>query len=669
MNDIGDPRYLEALKKASERIRELRAENEKLKRNGSVAVIGMGCRFPGGADSVGNFWDLLVNGKDAVGEIPADRWDAAAYFDADPDKPGRMYTCNGAFLSDVAGFDATFFGITPREAEAMDPQQRLLLETSWEAVEDAVLDPRALAGSKTGVFIGLSNYDYIQAHIHSGDVNRITAHSGSGVMFSTAAGRLSFFYDLRGPCVTTDTACSSSLVSLHLAMQSLRNGECDVAMAGGVNLLLSLDSYIALCKVKALSPDGRCRTFDAAANGYGRGEGCGLLILKRLADAERDGDRIIAVLAGAAVNHDGRSNGLTAPNGVAQQAVIQAALQDAGVAPDGVDYVEAHGTGTALGDPIEVNALQEVFRARAGRPLLLGSVKSNIGHTEAAAGIAGVIKVILALQNRKLPPSLHFASPNQHIDWSKGSVRVVDDLVDWPSEGRVRVAGVSSFGLSGTNAHVVVTEAPVPAPAKELPADRPVHVLPLSAHSPEALRALCQRYDEYLAAAPEFRLADICYSAAHRSHLRERAAITGESVSEIRHGLAAFQGKASPRTRARSQSKGAVWLFSGQGSLYAGMGRELYQDQPVFRRALEQCSDLAGAILGRSLIDHLYADDAADDRLSETALTQPALFGLQYALAELWKSWGLHPLPGTASASTRRLVSPESFPSKPRSAW
>ena len=401
MDQQVEARYREALTKASTKIRDLLAENAALKRQSPVAVIGVGCRFPGGCDSPELFWELLARGGDAVGEIPRSRWDVDRFYDPDPDAPGKMYTRCGAFLGGVSEFDASFFAITPREAESLDPQQRLLLEVSWEALENAGLDIRKLRGSQTGIFVGQTNYDYFEAQVHSGDVRRITPHSGSGVMASIASGRLSYFYDFRGPSLTVDTACSSSLVSLHLAVESLERHEADLALAGGVNLLLSPAGYVALSKVKALAADGRCRAFDNSAAGYGRGEGCGLVVLKRLPDAQRDGDRILAVVAGSAVNHDGRSNGLTAPNGLAQQAVIRKALEKAGLSPDSLDYVEAHGTGTELGDPIEFNALrQAISGGRRERPLLVGSVKTNIGHTEAAAGIAGVIKLILALEYR-----------------------------------------------------------------------------------------------------------------------------------------------------------------------------------------------------------------------------------------------------------------------------
>ncbi|MYM89309.1 hypothetical protein GTP91_19295, partial [Rugamonas sp. FT82W] len=486
--------YVEALRSASIHLRTLRDENAALRAASPIAVVGMGCRYPGGADDPERFWELLAEGRDAVAPIPPERFDTELWYSANPSDPGRIYVREASLIGDVRGFDPGFFHITPAEAEAMDPQQRLLLEVSWEAFEDARIDTRRLAGTRAGVFIGLSNYDYIQAHVHSGDPARITPYSGSGVMFSTAAGRLSYFYDFRGPCITLDTACSSSLVALDAAIKALRRRDCDTALAGGVSLILSPDSSVALCKVQALAADGRSRAFDDRASGYGRGEGCGLLVLKRLDDALRDGDPVHAVLAGSAVNHDGRSNGLTAPNGLAQQAVIRAALADAQLAPDAVEYIEAHGTGTPLGDPIEFGALDAVFGKRAPeRALLLGSVKTNIGHTEAAAGIAGVIKTILAMRHATLPASLHFETPNHHIDWAAASIQVLATQRAWAA----RAAGISSFGLSGTNAHLIVA-AP---PARE--ADRAApslpHVLALSAATPAALTAMAAAWEARLA--------------------------------------------------------------------------------------------------------------------------------------------------------------------------
>ncbi|MEW6234512.1 MAG: amino acid adenylation domain-containing protein [Candidatus Omnitrophota bacterium] len=651
MDQAAEQKYVQTLKKASAKIKELLAENDSLKKKEPIAVIGVGCRFPGDANSPEAFWNLLINGVDAVAEIPPDRWDVDAYYDPNGDAPGKMYTRCGAFLKNADRFDAAFFGITPREAEAIDPQQRILLEVSWETLENAGVNIAKLRGSRTGVFLGLSNYDYIQAHIHSGDAARITPYSGSGVMFSTAAGRLSYTYDFRGPCLTVDTACSSSLVSLHLAIQSLWSGESDLALTGGVNLLLSLDSFIALAKVNALSRDGRCRTFDNAASGYGRGEGCGLILLKRLSEAQRDGDRLLAVIRGAAVNHDGRSNGLTAPNGPAQREAIRKALDAADLSPNDVDYIEAHGTGTILGDPIEVNALSEVFRK--GRPpekkLLIGSVKTNIGHTEASAGIAGVIKVILSLQHKKIPASLHYHTPNQHIPWNETPIKVVSEAMDWIKTDAPRVAGVSSFGLSGTNAHVLIEEAPEFSPAANVKAERPLHILPLSAQNDIALQELGERYRQFLSedGSP---LADLCHTVINRAHFTQRLALIGASKEEMAQALEAYgKGEAAPnliQSREKSElgAKGIAFLYTGQGAQYVGMGRVLFQTQAVFREALERCDALLRTQFKPSLIDLLYSEAAEEvEALNQTAITQPALFAIEYALTELWSSWGITP--------------------------
>ncbi|WP_316976892.1 non-ribosomal peptide synthetase [Shumkonia mesophila] len=612
MTGASDAPYVAALKRASETIKELLGENARLRQRSPIAVVGVACRFPAGGNSPGEFWDVLAEGRDAVAPVPKERWDVERWWDADPEAPGKLYTRTGAFLDDVKGFDPAFFNITPKEAHALDPQQRLLLELSWEAFEAAGQDVRRLAGSRTGVYVGLSNYDYVQAHVHSGDPARIDAYSGSGVMFSTAAGRLSYFYDLKGPCVTLDTACSSSLVALDLAMKSLRRRECDVALAGGGSLMLSPDSTVALCKVKALAADGRSRAFDDDATGYGRGEGGGLLVLKRLDDALRAGDPIQAVLAGSAVNHDGRSNGLTAPNGLAQQQVIRDALADAGLTPDAIDYVEAHGTGTPLGDPIEFGALSAVFGRRPpGRDLWLGSVKTNIGHTEAAAGIAGVIKVILALRHRRLPKSLHFIRPNRHIDWATSSIKMVDEARDWEKGAGPRAAGISSFGLSGTNAHVVVAEPPMAEPVAAVAGpERSRHVLPLSAATGVALQALAKRWQARLEAADPAEIADLCHTAARRTALRERLAVTGATPADLAAALSSLPGERFTRRRRCIGGKGVVFLFGGHGEGWMA-ARALAETQPAFRAAFDRHGG-----------DH---------------------YALQRALVDLWAAWGVRP--------------------------
>jgi amino acid adenylation domain-containing protein/non-ribosomal peptide synthase protein (TIGR01720 family) len=642
---MNEQQYIEALRKASAKLRELIAENAALKIREPIAVIGIGCRFPGGANSPESFWRLLEDGRDAVDEIPSARWDVDRYYDPDPQAPGRMYTRSGGFLDRVEEFDAAFFGISPKEAESMDPQQRIALEVSWEAFEHANLNVRSLRGSKTGVFLGLSNYDYIQAHIHSGDVTRITPHSGSGVMFSTAAGRLSYTYDFRGPCLTVDTACSSSLTALHLAAGSLQSGESDLALAGGVNLLLSLDSYIALSKVNALSADGRCRAFDDSASGYGRGEGCGFLVLRRLSDAIRGGDRILALIKGSAMNHDGRSNGLTAPNGPAQQAVIREALVHAGLEPAQIDYIEAHGTGTSLGDPIEFQSLEAVFAGARERKLLLGSVKTNIGHTEAAAGIAGVIKAILAMGRGTIPASLHYDKPNRHIAWSNSGIEVTGDSRPWP-DSSVRAAGVSSFGLSGTNAHVILQQAPAPAEGSEFarPAERACYILPVSAASEYSLRALGSEYAEALAAHGKWELTDFCSAAARRAAFSHREAFIAKDKGAMVEALRNPGPPSVVRRRIeRTGSNGLVFVYPGQGAQYTGMAQELFRSSRIFREALELCDEAIREELGGSLIHCIQSGTLGGKELDSTAIAQPALCAVEYALTQLWNSWGVYP--------------------------
>ncbi|MEI6702305.1 MAG: aminotransferase class III-fold pyridoxal phosphate-dependent enzyme, partial [Deltaproteobacteria bacterium] len=458
MTSEQEQKYRDTLAKASSRIKELMVQVNELKGTGRIAVVGIGCRFPGKADSPEAFWALLENGVDAVTEVPADRWNAADWYDPDPSASGKSYTDRGAFLGldELKEFDASFFGISPIEAASLDPQQRLLLETSWEALERSGIEPKSLRGSRTGVFVGICGSDYAQGGLHSGDPGCINPFSFTGVLPSVASGRISYLLDLHGPNLSLDTACSSSLVAILLAIKSLLSRDCDAALAGGVNLILTPGSFVALSSISALSADGICRPFGDNANGYVRGEGCGILYLKRLEDAERAGDPIIAVLRGGAMNHDGRSNGLTAPNALSQQEVIRSALFHSGMTPDEIDAIETHGTGTPLGDPIEVRSLTTVFGSRSELPV--GSVKSNIGHLEVAAGVAGAIKAILMVNRGMLPPSLHARQLNSHIPWDNTPVQVIQESRPFPNTGRLRAVGVSSFGFSGANAHLIVQE-------------------------------------------------------------------------------------------------------------------------------------------------------------------------------------------------------------------
>ncbi|MEZ4867755.1 MAG: SDR family NAD(P)-dependent oxidoreductase [Caldilineaceae bacterium] len=679
-------------------LKEAKAQLEAVERRETepIAIIGMGCRFPGGANDPDAFWQVLREGRDLIRDVPAERWDINAYYDPDPAAPDKMYTRQGAFLdTSIFEFDAAFFGISPREAVSMDPQHRLLLEVSWEAIEQAGYAPRSIP-VQTGVFIGIGQNDYVQVQTES--CAELTAYSGTGNGFSFAAGRLSYWLGLQGPNLAVDTACSSSLVALHLAVMSLRANECPLAIVGGVQLMISPTVSVGLSRMQALAPDGRCKTFDAAADGYGRGEGCGIVVLKRLSDAQRDGDQILAVIRGSAINHDGPASGLTVPNRQAQEALLRQALKNARVEAHEVSYIDAHGTGTALGDPIEVRALAAVMGERP-TPLLIGSVKTNIGHLEAAAGIAGVIKVVLALQHGCIPAHLNFKTPNPHIAWDQLPLAVPTGLTPWPTT--TPCAGVSSFGLSGANAHVILGQAPTTAtPAtnasdlgapEQQQATPPVQLLTVSTKTKESLQQLAARYDKFLATNPTLAVTDLCWTAnTGRAQLGHRLAVVAESVPHLREQLATFAaagatgiygqlpaGKAQPKL---------AFLFTGQGSQYVDMGRTLYETQPVFRRALERCNEILAAELEESLLSILYPGGETGDgrretgvgsretgvgsrgtgdglrdnqakiqnpnpvlsgaevsKIDQTGYTQPALFALEYALAELWHAWGIRP--------------------------
>jgi acyl transferase domain-containing protein/SAM-dependent methyltransferase/acyl carrier protein len=628
--------------------RRLKAKVEALERerHEPIAIIGLGCRFPG-ADNPEAFWNLLLSGTDAIREVPADRWDINSLYDPDPDAPGRVSSRWGGFLNGVDRFDPHLFGISPREAQTMDPQQRLALEVAWEAIENAAQPFDRLPGSATGVFLGIGASDYLQLHTELDDLERIDAYLATGNSHSVAAGRLSYVLGLQGPSLSVDTACSSSLVAVHLACQSLRTGECRMALAGGVNTILWVDNTISLSKAHMLAPDGRCKTFDAAADGFVRAEGCGMVVLKRLSDAIADGDRMVATILGSACNQDGRSSGLTAPNGPSQEAVIRQALGRARIEASQVGYVETHGTGTSLGDPIEVQALGNVLckDRRPDDPLLLGSAKTNIGHLEAAAGVAGLIKAALCVERGKIPAHLHFKTPNPHIRWEDYALSIPTASREWNS-GRGRIAAVSAFGFSGTNAHLIVGQAPqVPAPPSAI--ERPLHLLVLSAQNQKALEELAAVQGNYLAANRDADLASVCFTLnTGRAHLNERAALTASSVDELCGKLENLSTGNVASTIARGEFTGGgapelVYLFTGQGSQYVGMGRELWLTQPTFRRALDECAGLLERDLDRPLLDVMFSGDGS--LLQQTAYTQPALFSLEYALYQLWQSWGLKP--------------------------
>jgi myxalamid-type polyketide synthase MxaB len=619
-------------------------------RSEPIAIIGIGCRLPGNVASPGDYWSLLSGGVDAITEIPPDRWAISEHFDPRPGTPGKTYSRWGGFMDRIDLFDADFFGISPREAVRMDPQQRVFLEVAWEALEHAGIPPHSLKESDTGIFVGTTVSDYLQLHLRQGTREDFDAYMVTGNSSNAISGRLAYFLGTHGPSLSIDTACSSSLVAVDRACRSVRDGECSMAIAGGVNLILTPEMFYSLSNWRMLARDGRCKTFDAAADGFVRAEGCGIVVLKRLREARANNDRILAIIRGSAVNQDGASSGLSVPNGLAQEAVIRSALRNANVDPESIGYVETHGTGTSLGDPIEVDALARVFQsAREGRPpIAIGSVKTNIGHLESGAGVAGLLKVVLMLQHRKIAPHLHLTMPTPHVSWDRYNFKVPTSLTDWEPIAGTRVAGVSAFGATGTNAHLIVEEAPV----IETPAagcDRPLQILTLSGRDETALRSIVEQTRSAICEPAATTFADACFSAnAGRAKFDHRLSAVGTNAAEVsdrltRHLRGDVQSGVVTSHVSGHQRRKIAFLFTGQGSQYAGMARQLFETSPVFRQILERCDWLLRGRLDTPLLSVLFPESGVAALINETRYTQPVLFALEYSLCELWRSWGIEP--------------------------
>ncbi len=632
--------YKAALKKAADKINELDAKLKEATSQQEIAVIGYDCRFPAGANSPALFWERLEKGFDAVTPIKDKRFKTAPYFKNDSEEKGGIATQYASFLDfDVRAFDNTHFEISPIEAASIDPQQRLLLEVSWGALENAGIEIEKLKNSKTGVFIGIDATDYVANELVSGNVEDITPYTLIGVSSHAAAGRLSYFYDLKGPAACVSTACSSSLTALNMAVESLKNGQCDLAIVGGVSLMLNPEPYIGLSQIHALSPDGKCKTFDALADGFGRGEGCGIVILKKAQDARRDGNTIEAIVKEVYMGHDGKSNGFYAPNGLAEERIIKEALRSANLSPDDIDYIEAHGTGTSLGDFIEAQAVCDAYKDRK-KPIKIGSVKSNMGHLEAAAGMASMIKVLLSLKHKQLPPSIHFETPNPNIDWNR--IQVVSTLTDWEAKGRKRRAGINAFGISGTLVHVIMEEAPE-AEQQEQPI-MPASLITLSVKNKVALDDDVKKMCEFIETSSE-TLHDIAYTTNTTREKNEyRFAVVGTEKEQVLEEMKLALENEEARTyctgKADEKKSKIAFLFTGQGSIYKEVGKQFYKYSKEYRECFDLCDKRFQELLGISVKDAVFQEEAD---LTTALYSQAVIFSLEYSLTKIWDTMHVKP--------------------------